>query len=237
MAEKKFMTVKFDDYKPLRDVVYETLREAILRQVIRPGERMMENKLADEMGVSRTPVREAIRQLELEGFVIMVPRKGAYVAEISLTDIQEVYEIRTALEVLASGLAAERATTEEIEDMERCLVREAEVLETEDILKTVEADVDLHELVYQASRNARLMGLLNMLREQIYRMRVVSTSLPGRKAKSLSFHKELVEAIGRRDAARAEEIAALHMQHAEQSMLLHFQNFLQNDRGGKEPMN
>ena len=79
-TERKLVPIKLDGYKPLRDVVFETLRDAIITQVLKPGERLMEIQLADEMGVSRTPVREAIRKLELEGLVVMVPRKGAYVA-------------------------------------------------------------------------------------------------------------------------------------------------------------
>jgi len=208
----------------LREVVFDTMREAILQQVIKPGERLMECRLADDMGVSRTPIREAIRQLELDGYVIMVPRKGAYVAEISLRDIHEVYEIRAALEILASGLAAERATPQEIEQMEMCIFHEAEVLNTDDIIKTVEVDTELHNLIYKASRNDRLMATLNKLREQIYRMRVVSTSLPGRRVKSLGYHRDLVEAISQRDVELAEKIAGEHMQLAEQSLILHFKN-------------
>jgi len=229
MTEKRIMTVKLDQYKPLREIVLETMREAILQQVIKPGERLMESKLADDMGVSRTPIREAIRQLELEGYLIMVPRKGAYVSEISLNDIHEVYEIRSALEILASGLAAERATPEEIEQMERCIYRESAVLGTEDIIKTVEVDTELHSLIYQASRNDRLVAILNKLREQIYRMRVVSTALPGRRAKSLAYHRDLVEAISQRDAEGAEKIAGEHMRLAEQSMIQHFRNTLKVD--------
>ena len=97
--------IKLDAYKPLREVVSETLRQAIKDGVLKPGERLMEIQLADELGVSRTPIREAIRKLELEGFVVMVPRRGTYVADISLKDIAQVFEIRSALEELAAGLA------------------------------------------------------------------------------------------------------------------------------------
>ena len=93
--------IKLDAYKPLREVVSETLRQAIKDGVLKPGERLMEIQLADELGVSRTPIREAIRKLELEGFVVMVPRRGTYVADISLKDIAQVFEIRSALEELA----------------------------------------------------------------------------------------------------------------------------------------
>ena len=128
--ERRLIPVKLDGYKPLREIVFETLRDAIINQVLRPGERLMEIQLAEEMGVSRTPVREAIRKLELEGFVVMVPRRGVYVAGISMKDIHEVFEVRSALEALAASLAAERITEEELEEMERRLVEEAK--ETED---------------------------------------------------------------------------------------------------------
>ena len=126
--ERRLVPVRLDSYKPLREVVFDSLREAIINGTLRPGERMMEIQLAEELGVSRTPVREAIRKLELEGFVVMLPRKGAYVAGISLKDIADVFEVRASLEALASGLAAERITGEELEDLERILVRKAELI-------------------------------------------------------------------------------------------------------------
>ena len=123
---RKLVPIKLDGYKPLRDVVFENLRDAIITQVLKPGERLMEIQLADEMGVSRTPVREAIRKLELEGLVVMVPRKGAYVAGVSMKDIHEVYEVRSALEMLAVTLAAERITDEELNALEQQVLRESE---------------------------------------------------------------------------------------------------------------
>ena len=102
-------------------------------------------------------------------------------------------------------------------------------MNTEDIIKTVEVDTELHSLIYQASRNDRLMAILNKLREQIYRMRVVSTALPGRRAKSLGYHRDLVEAISQRDIERAEKIAGEHMRLAEQSLIQHFKKISKGD--------
>lgn len=127
--------IRLDNYKPLRELVFESLREAIIIGKLSPGERMMEIQLAEEMGVSRTPIREAIRKLELEGLVVMIPRKGAYVAGVSLKDIADVFEIRRALEGLAAELAAERASDEEFEEMERCLVKIAKDIEIGDLVK------------------------------------------------------------------------------------------------------
>ena len=108
--------IRLDSYKPLRELVCEHIRDAIINGVFAPGERLMEIQMADEMGVSRTPVREAIRKLEMEGFVVMIPRRGTYVSNMSIRDINDVYEIRISLDTLAAGLAAERISDEELEN-------------------------------------------------------------------------------------------------------------------------
>jgi len=140
MEKRRILPIKLDSYKPLRELVSDALREAIMNGTLHAGERLMEIQLAEEMGVSRTPVREAIRKLELEGFVVMIPRKGAYVSDISLKDINDVFEIRTALDALAAGLAAERITDDELELLERLLVEIAESVEQGDIDRAVDID-------------------------------------------------------------------------------------------------
>ena len=140
--------IKLDAYRPLREVVSEALRQAIKDGVLKPGERLMEIQLAEELGVSRTPIREAIRKLELEGFVVMVPRRGTYVADISLKDIAQVFEIRSALEELAAGLAAERITPDELEYLERILVEINEYIDNDQFDKIVDADIRFHDVLY-----------------------------------------------------------------------------------------
>ena len=143
--------IEIDNYQPLREVVFEALRDAIVSRILEPGERLMEVQLAEAMGVSRTPVREAIRRLELEGFVVMIPRRGAYVAQLSLKDIADAFEIRGALEGLAAGLAAERATEDDIEELGRLLVRMSECLDSGDTKKAVDMDIEFHEKLYDAT--------------------------------------------------------------------------------------
>ena len=118
MMEPNFK-VNMNEYLPLRDVVFNTLRQAILRGELKPGERLMEIQLANKLGVSRTPIREAIRKLELEGLVLMIPRKGAEVAEITEKSLRDVLEVRRALEELSVQLACEKITKEEIRELER----------------------------------------------------------------------------------------------------------------------
>lgn len=220
MAEKRrLVPVKLDTYKPLREVVFESLREAIIQGILKPGERLMEIQLAEEMGVSRTPVREAIRKLELEGFVVMVPRKGAYVARISLKDIADVFEIRASLEALAAGLAAERITAEELEELERCVVQTSEMAEKESLDNVVQIDTNFHDLIYKASRNQRLTQIISLLREQIQRFRSISLAHPGRSHEALEEHKHLVEAIADRNVELAQRLALQHIENAENILM------------------
>lgn len=217
--ERRLVPVTLDNYKPLREIVFETLREAIINAVLKPGERLMEIQLAEEMGVSRTPVREAIRKLELEGFVVMVPRKGAYVAGISMKDIADVFEIRAAMEGLAAGLAAERITEEELEQLERILVKIGECVQNKDLEKLIEVDTEFHDTLYQACRNERLVQIVSNLREQIQRARTASLSTPGRSKYALEEHKKIVEAVSERNVELAQMLARDHIENAENAML------------------
>lgn len=219
MAEKRLAPVNLDSYKPLRELVLEALREAIFNGVFKPRERLMEIQLADELGVSRTPVREALRKLELEGFIVMIPRKGAYIADFSLKDIEDVFEVRIALEGLAAGLSADRATEEELEILERLTAEKAEAISAGNIEKLIDVDTKFHETIYQASRNERLTAIISNLREQIQRYRTTSLQYPGRMQASLEEHRALVEAIQARDAATARQLAQEHIENAENSLI------------------
>lgn len=217
--EKRLAPIRLDNYQPLREVVCETLRDAIRKGVLKPGERLMEIQLADELGVSRTPVREAIRKLELEGYVIMMPRRGTYVANLSIRDVNEVFEIRTSLDSLASGLAAERITDDELERMQRLLVHIGEYIEANDMEKIVAADTEFHDILYQASRNTRLVGIIVNLREQMTRFRTMSMAFPGRLQETLAEHRRIVEAIAQGDVKEAQQAAEYHMEKSEQTLL------------------
>jgi DNA-binding GntR family transcriptional regulator len=217
--DTKLSPIKLDSYQPLREVVCETLRDAIRKGKLKPGERLMESQLAEDLGVSRTPVREAIRKLELEGYVIMMPRRGTYVANLSIRDVNEVFEIRTSLDSLASGLAAERITDEELERLQRLLVAIGGYIEENDMDKIVECDTEFHDLLYQASRNSRLVGIIFNLREQLTRFRSTSMSFPGRLKATLEEHRRIVEAIAQGDVAEARAAAEYHMEKSEQTLL------------------
>ncbi|WP_251388399.1 GntR family transcriptional regulator [Mediterraneibacter agrestimuris] len=204
-------TVKMDEYLPLRDVVFNTLRQAILRGELKPGERLMEIQLANKLGVSRTPIREAIRKLELEGLVLMIPRRGAEVAQITEKSLRDVLEVRRALEELAVQLACMRMTAEGIRQLKQAAAEFEKALGDEDITIVAEADVAFHDVVYLATDNERLISLLNNFREQMYRYRVEYLKKKECHEKLLAEHRDLIQAIENGDSERATEITSTHI--------------------------
>lgn len=212
--------IQLDSYKPLRELVCENIRQAIIDGTFSPGERLMEIQLADEMGVSRTPVREAIRKLELEGFVVMIPRRGTYVADISIRDITEIYEIRISLDVLAAGLAAERITDDELNQLNALLVEISKNVATMNLEKIVELDTAFHDVLYKAARNERLCSIINNLREQLTGLRGRSMGYPGRLVETMDEHRALVNAIAARNVAMAQHAAQVHLENAEQTLMM-----------------
>ncbi|SCZ00126.1 GntR family transcriptional regulator [Alkaliphilus peptidifermentans] len=211
--------LKIESFKPLREIVFENLREAILEGKLEPGQRMMEIQLAEQLGVSRTPVREAIRKLELEGLVIMVPRKGAYVADVSIKDIMEVLEIRAVLEGLAASLAAERMTDEELDELEMISYQFKRSYQQDDVEGMIEKDIEFHERIFNSARNEKLVQIAQGLREQIYRFRVTYISEYNKAKELVEEHQAILETISQRDAEKAYEVAAKHIENAGSHMM------------------
>ena len=161
-----------NEYLPLRDVVFNTLRQAILKGELAPGERLMEIQLAEKLGVSRTPIREAIRKLELEGLVLMIPRKGAEVARISEKSMRDVLEVRRSLEELAIELACERMTEEDFKELDLAQNAFKKAVAGGTAMEIAETDEAYHDIIYNSTGNTRLVQILNNLREQMYRYRL-----------------------------------------------------------------
>lgn len=211
--------LNLDEYKPLRDVVFENLREAILEGRLSPGQRLMEVQLAEQLGVSRTPVREAIRKLELEGLVVMLPRKGAYVANMSLKDIIDVLEIRASLEGLSASLAAERIHEDDIKKLEKIAKEFKEHATDGDVEGLLKMDVEFHECIFKATNNKRLHQLINSLWEQVYRFRVTYISDYDSSVNIIKEHELILDAIKKGDSELAKKYATEHIEKAEQFMI------------------
>lgn len=206
-------------YLPLRDVVFHTLRESILKGEMEPGERLMEIHLADRLGVSRTPIREAIRMLELEGLVTMVPRRGAQVAQISPRGLKDVLEVRQALEALAMELACERITEEEIDSLRRACDAFREATGTRDAVRIARADVELHDIIVAAGRNDRLAQMVENLSQQMYRYRLEHIRDENQYPGLIEEHEEIFRCIRARDREAGAAAIRKHVRNQERFVL------------------
>ncbi len=213
------LKLNFDEYIPLRDIVFKTLREAIITGDLQPGERLMEIKLANELGVSRTPVREAIRKLELEGLVIMTARKGAEVAPINEKDLREVLEIRKALESLACVLACKNVKDLNIRKLKAINGEITKAIEAENIELITKKDVEFHEMINTLTDNNRLIQMLHQLKEHIFRYRFEYIKEMKNKHAIVDEHDRIIEALSRKDAEAASKEIELHIEIQEKYIL------------------
>ena len=201
------------EYMPLREVVFLALRSQILLGELKPGERLMEIALANKLGVSRTPIREAIRKLEHEGLVIMIPRRGAHVAEITRQELNDVLEIRKSLDVLAIRKAIQymsEGDLAQLRDAEKAFVRLIEAKDA-DLTELGEADEHFHEIIYQGTNNRRLIQILGNLREQMYRFRVEYLKDVAIRQTLIREHDAIIRALEDRDEEEAVRLMKLHI--------------------------
>lgn len=212
-------SVHMDEYLPLRDVVFQTLREAILRGELKPGERLMEIALAERLGVSRTPIREAIRKLELEGLVIMIPRRGAQVAKITEKDLTDVLEVRIGLENMVIEKACHLMTPEQLNRLEEAERDFEKAMADGDLKKLAIADEQFHNLIYEACDNRRLLQMLSNLREQLYRYRIEYMKDEDTRNLLVEEHRDIYEAISMRDIERAKAHAFVHVDNQRKAIL------------------
>lgn len=205
------LELKMDSYLPLRNVVFQTLRTAILTGELKPGEHLMELQLADKLGVSRTPIREAIQMLEKEGLANIVPRKGAHVAKMTEKDLIDVLMIRKTLEDLALRTACELITKEELAELKATMRAFEECTKQNDVVKTAQADVAFHDVIYEAADNPKLLVILNNLREQMYRYRVEYLKDSSIFPQLVEEHRQMYNAIVNGDQEAAAECLEEHL--------------------------
>lgn len=213
------MQIHMEEYLPLRDVVFKTLRQEILTGELKPGERLMEIHLANRLGVSRTPIREAIRMLELEGLVTMIPRRGAEVANITEKNLRDVLEVRRVLDALAVSLACERITEEEKEQLGMACIVFAKATETKNVTTIARADVALHDIIIKAAGNDRLAQIVGNLGEQMYRYRFEYIKDESTHASLVEEHRIIYESIVRGDRQTAAEAVKMHIDNQEKSII------------------
>ena len=221
--------VNMDEYLPLRDVVFKTLRQAILKGELEPGERLMEIQLAERLGVSRTPIREAIRKLELEGLVLMIPRRGAEVAKISEKNLRDVLEVRRSLEELAIDLACQRIQEEELETLREAQKEFAAAIAAGDAMEIAQTDEKFHEIIYSGTGNQKLMQILSNLREQMYRYRLEYIKDANKRQILLVEHEQILKALSLRHVQEARLAVREHIDNQEITVLKNLKDQEEND--------
>lgn len=198
----------------LRSKIYNKLKDDILNGVYKPGDSLIEMKLAEELGVSRTPVREAIRQLELEGLVGSIPNKGVFVEGVTEQDVNDIYEIRKLIEGLAVRWATEKMTDEKLANLKDTLdLMEFYTIKGE-TNKVSTMDTRFHDIIFEACDSKPLRSVLTHLHHFIQRARLVSIGVSGRAENALKEHREIYESIAAKDIDAAEKAVQKHIQSA-----------------------
>lgn len=216
---------KVDELLPLRDVVYKKLRRAILMEELKAGDRLTEIYLADKLGVSRTPIREAIRKLEQEGLVIMLPRRGTVVAEITEKSLKDVLEVRRVLDMLSAELACERMDEDGEKALEKACHDFERAVKNRDLSDIAQKDVALHNIIVEASGNNVLQQMINNLSEQMYRYRVKYLKDDSKYETLVKEHQGIYESIIKRDKKTAARLAKEHIDNQEAAIMSRLHNW------------
>jgi len=206
-----------EDYS-LRSQVFQTIREDILKGKYKQHDELREATLGKELGVSRTPVREALRQLELEGLVEIIPNKGAYVTGISKEDVRDIYVIRSMLEGLCVRWAAEHITKEQLEELDEVILLSQYHLDKGNAEQLTELDGKFHRILYEASESRILDHVLSDFHKYVQLARNNSVKTEERARKSIEEHREILDAIRENDLERAEKLANAHIMHVMENL-------------------
>jgi len=207
------------NHKPLREMVYEELKMQILKGSIIPGTRMMEVDLAEEMGVSRTPIREAIRKLEKEGLVTIEPRRGAYASMISTEDMVEILEVRQDLEGLAAFFAADRMTDEQMQELRQVSDSYNEAVRQGNMEAMIRHDTRFHHIIVESCRNKILVQMIEQLQELVLRFRYIYYDNFKRAENMPEEHEAIVAAISEGDADKARAAADIHIERLKELVI------------------
>lgn len=217
--EELTIPIGLTNVKPIREIIYDHLRQSILDGIIKPGERLIERDIAEKYTVSRTPVREALRKLESEGYLEHVPRKGDVVRGFNIGEIQEIYDIRKALECLAIRGAIANITNQEIE-MLQIIVEQLEKEKDIDPAKTTLRGLhEFDEVLFKTAKMPLLSSFINTLQESLTRYRKINLSQTPRRKTAIGEHKAILQALIDQDVEQAEKLVCLHIERARTALL------------------
>jgi len=207
---------KINDYELLNRKVYRILKVRIIKGDLEPGEKLLENKIAEQLGVSRTPVREALRELSAEGFVEASPNQAIIVSTVTFDEIWDLLQIRGVLEGLGANIAAKKINPEKIEKFNKIIDQMKHytannLVSEESILNFSRLDIEFHDLILNICGNKWLIQMYNNLKNHIERFRIRSFSIPGTFSKSLNEHCKILDAIKKGESEVAEKLSKIHM--------------------------
>lgn len=210
----------------LGNQAYQELKRIILGRQIPPGENLNEGELARALGISRTPVREAINRLEKEGLVEIIPQRGAFVVQFSAKDVLELFLIRENLEGLAAKLAAERMDEKNLAKLESCVQGFTEPFSKKDIKRYSREDFRFHQTIVSLSEAQRLINLISSLHDHIRMFRLTTVGLSGRMKTSLAEHREIIESFRKRNPEECEQKMRRHIRQVRDGVMKNIKIFL-----------
>ncbi len=202
--------MKLKKHKTLREQIASSLRESIIRRELRPGQKLTEPELAVRLGISRTPIREAFRQLESEGFLTVIPRRGAVVSTITAKEIEDFYELRSLLEGYAARMAVEKISDGDIDKMKKINQKLEELAEKEQVEGFFAKNDEFHNCFLELCGNSKLVEIRNSMVKRFLGFRMATLSLPGRLIESVNQHRKIIKALEHRDGKLAEAVVREH---------------------------
>ncbi len=205
--------LKIEGYELLNQKVYRVLKESIIEGFLEAGTKLLENKIAEKMHVSRTPVREAMQKLAAEGFVKMIPNQTMVVTEVSFEDIKEVLQIRGVLEGLAARIAAKKINRQEIDELEKIITQMDLYVTKKDLSSYCKLSDEFHDFILSICGNKRIIQIRDNLIGFIYRFRIKSLSVPGRLKCSLEEHRKIMESLKKHNSEDADRLSQIHMEN------------------------
>jgi len=211
--------LKIEGYDLLSKKVYRILKKEIIKGSLKPGSKVLEGRIAEQIGISRTPVREAIRELAAEGFVTLSPNQGVVVRSVSAENIREVLQIHSVLEGLAARLSCEVINEEDLKELENYVNKMEKLANKKDPLAYSEVDLKFHELIVNNCGNKRLIQMRKNISDQAQRYRISSLRTPRRLKESLKEHQKILEAFKTKDPKKADVISQKHIQNALKNIL------------------
>ena len=213
------LKIEIPDSRLLTSKVADKIREFIILGKFKPGERLVESKLAESLGISRQPIREAFRILELEHLITLIPRKGAYISEISLQETKEIYEIRAMIEGFAAQLAIPHLTQKDLSRLELIFDLMEKAIRENNLEKVIQYNLSFHQKIVSLSKNGNLAKVYRSMLLPVRRYQKMGLSLHSSWVVSLEEHREILEALNSRDIKRAEEMCRNHVLKAEKRLI------------------